>query len=442
MFSATRAARLDEVSARLGAHQLLWFAPRGEDVRPLDDLPQLSAGASLIAEWQGGPDPSICLEALSGRRPDLETYDIDATWNGRYEREFWDAVVTRLTAPSVVLPYRPSDFAAAWTFLRPHARVLGAFAPFRGTLEHKPWVETSLQERGVRTVPWQYLQRGDRGAAVATLRAGPAVLRPERSSGGAGISVVADLEEFDKAWPADGPVYLSIAPVLADAVPLNVAGVVWRDGVSLHPASIQIVGDAAFTTRRFGYCGNDFAAVRRLGRKAVDDLERTALVVGRWLHSLGYLGAFGVDALLHDERIHFTELNPRLQGSSTASAMISRRDELPCVLLEHLAALLHLSAPPSRSLWELASGSLSQVVMHNVTGQRTQAEQPVALAPASLDGRVVSCDLVAPKGTIVEPEAALVRVFVHATVADLSGHVVPEWRDRLLGLRDPPERDT
>ena len=52
---------------------------------------------------------------------------------------------------------------------------------------------------------------------------------------------------------------MSVTAFLADAVSVNVGAVVFPGGtVAVHPASIQLIGIEPCTSRRFGYCGNDF----------------------------------------------------------------------------------------------------------------------------------------------------------------------------------------
>ena len=109
--------------------------------------------------------------------------------------------------------------------------------------------------------------------------------------------------------------FIAAAPYLVPNIPLNVNACVFSDSlVSLHSPSFQLIGLPGFTSRTFGYCGNDFAQVRELEGNVLDQLEHIVLESGKWLAGKGYVGAFGVDALLCKGQVYLTEINPRFQG--------------------------------------------------------------------------------------------------------------------------------
>lgn len=428
---------MDEVSGRLRGSRVLWFGLRGEDIESLSDLPELTASASVIAAWDGSTRSSISLDSISGRRVDLDVYDIDAMPMGPSEQILLDTMTSWITDPTVLLPYRPSAFAMSLGLVEPQTTVLGALAASNSSLDDKPWVETTLARRGVRTVPWVYVRSPDNTAVRTILRSRRSVIRPERSSGGVGLRLVSDTHEL-RSILADTPArFLCLAPFFDGAISINAAGVVWRDGISLHPASVQIIGDDSFTTRRFGYCGNDFAAFHDLGLATARQLEEMTLSVGEWLQSLGFLGAFGVDALLHQGAVYFVELNPRLQGSSAASALASRDAELPCVYLEHLASLLGFACPLERRPLLDQPVAPSLVVMHNVSGCDQRAAPVDTLSEWRPSERVVRRDLRPNPGTLVAPNAAFLRVFLETSITDSGGSIDPARRNQILSLGKP-----
>ena len=98
----------------------------------------------------------------------------------------------------------------------------------------------------------------------------------------------------------------------------------------------------------FGYCGNDFSAIKRMDPLIVEQIEKTTVSIGQWMHSVGYRGAFGVDYLLDGGTLRFTEINPRFQGSTRVSAYLSLQRDEPCILIDHIAAMLHFE-PISRA---------------------------------------------------------------------------------------------
>jgi hypothetical protein len=206
-----------------------------------------------------------------------------------------------------------------------------------------------------------------------------------------------------------GDGFLAAAPLLEPNLPLNVNACVYLGGeVVMHPPSVQLIGLAQCTNRTFGYCGNDFARVADLGGRALHELEETTRTVGRWLASQGYLGAFGVDALLYGKEIFLVEVNPRFQGSSGHAAEILDGLGRPNLYLDHAAAFLGLDSPGSLSLRELARLQAERPLSHVVCYNRRPGSVSPALSVA--DDLDLVCDLLPVAGIAVEPEGALLQV--------------------------------
>lgn len=376
---------INAVTRRLGDRRLVWLGTRGDDIESISDLDQLTDAFCITGRYQRRPSvDSVALEDLTGRRVDLDTFDIDDHPRDPAVVEFRQMLLRALARPSAVFTYRPTSFLSATTFARrDQCRHLGIFKDLQGAFEHKPWVESAVADLGVAHIPWTYIPDNDRLDTARLLADGPVVLRRSRSTGGVGLTRLDDIEQLSDLWPDEDEAYVSVAPFYEDAVPVNVGGVVWRDGVTVHPASIQLIGLPSCTTRPFGYCGNDFGASRDFSRTILDQIDEATRAIGAWLGSFGYLGAFGIDFLIVDEQPLFTEVNPRLQGSTHLSCQLSVRADESCLLLEHLAAFLGVASPRSRPLVEQTTdvGDLSHVVVH-WTAEGRQGVDPAPLATA------------------------------------------------------------
>ncbi|HEY6103626.1 MAG TPA: ATP-grasp domain-containing protein [bacterium] len=141
--------------------------------------------------------------------------------------------------------------------------------------------------------------------------------------------------------------------------------------------------------------------------------EMTTLT-GRWLRSTGYVGAFGVDALVHEGRVYLTEVNPRFQGSSLLSSHLETALDRPDVFLAHVGAFLGVPAPDPRTLAALAREQppAAHIVSRNLRAQpvvRRGDRQP----PAG-----VECWLLPDPGTAVHPRALLCRTVVRDAVTE------------------------
>lgn len=430
----------DAVVGELGNRALWWIGSRGCDAGALANIPQLAGTMSLTAPMHGRP--AICLEDATGHRVDLDAYDPAEESTASAEVSLWSALDDVLHQPTALLPYRGYDQLVLPRFSRrPATTMLGAFPPLLRMLEFKPYVETELGRLGLRVLPWRYVARSDLGLLARELENGAAVFRPAQTSGGHGFFVAHDLNGLIDAWPEDGPELLATSSLLSDAVSLNVSGVVWPSTTTLHPASIQLIGVPGLTSRQFGYCGSDFAAVGDLGLDVLDDFELMAHQVGDWLRSHRYRGVFGMDALWHDGRLYFVEVNPRFQGSTTASAMVSAALDLPCAYLEHLGVFLGLNPPARRRLRDMWSDAppLSTLTIHNVEVVPCRGASGLVAAlndhPSPL-----GVDLLPEPTTVVAPGGALARVFVDASVTSDGADLDETWRSRLDRWNDSMAR--
>lgn len=372
-----RQTRISELNRSIGHRLLIWFGIRGEDAAPLLALDAFGASFSVTAKVGSATLDStrdITLEQLSGVRVDLDRYDLDFDPSAAADT-FRTELLSVLSTDCVLVTYRPSEFTSGLAFSMEDTLTLaGMYKDRQRAFEHKPWVETQIARRGVRTLDWTYVADSRRSIAVRKLEDGPLVLRTGRDSGGVGIDLVRTPEDLEERWPEQTDQFAAVARYLEDAIPVNLSGCVFADGsVSCHPPSVQLIGIESMTTRRFGYCGNDFGLVKDLPPSALDGLHDMLLTVGGWLCDERYLGAFGVDALVRGDEVLFTEVNARMQGSTSLSAQIAQRLDLPDLVLDHVAASLQLTMgyqSPTVREWVSMQPDVSHLVVHNVSDGR------------------------------------------------------------------------
>lgn len=404
----TRQQMIRALQERLGARKLVWVGTRGHDAAGLMELPQFSESYAIIAPL-GSLSLSVdfALEQVSGRRVDLDTYKIDDDRMSPAQT-LRRCLLSSLNEPAVVVAYRPFALLSALCYPRSDfVTYLGMFHERQATFEHKPWVESELRKVGVPIIPWRYFANEDRAQLEELVRAlGTVVLRTNRSDGGAGLRVVSGREEIIDWIPQTRDGFFGAAPFLHSHIPLNVNACIFRDGrVTLHPPSVQLIGIEGCTRRSFGYCGNDFAAIKEIESGVIVELESITMKTARWLHSQGFLGAFGLDALVHEGQVLLTEINPRFQGSSLLSARLDKRLGRPDLFSCHLAAYLNLSAPGPISLKDLVRNQeeYSQIVMHN------NSDVPVYALSKARGGDDLDIELLAAGGIAIQPNATVLR---------------------------------
>ena len=428
------------VSRALAGRDLVWVGTRGADVESITDIPQLTGIASVIGKYRNRSRfRTVSLEEFTGRRVDLDTFDIDSAPRDVHIVNFRRALFRMITRESAVFTYRPSQLVSSVCFSRlDRCRYLGVFSSLQTAFEHKPWVESSLFARGVPNLGWVYVADEDQMDVRQLLARGSVVLRRSRTTGGVGLARLDDINEIEKAWPDEDEAYVSVAPYVRGGVPVNVGAVVWDDGVTLHPCSVQLIGVASLTRREFGYCGNDFGAVSQFDNQTLDVMDEYTRVIGRWLHEFGYRGAFGVDYLVVGNQVYFTEVNPRLQGSTHLSSEVMSVIDEAGIVLEHLAATLGLEAPKSRSLRELASSipAWSHFVVHAPIDGVDATRVNELVKDVQTSPSFVRVDTQLEGSTTAASGAAVVRVTIGDRVTDNGSQLLAPWGERVEGWRE------
>ena len=430
--------RRKAVSRAVGDRKLVWFGIRGIDAGPLLAVEQFSDSYAITARMEAaGLRESIALEDATGRRMDLDRYDIDDDPSADVRR-LRRTMLASLTAPAVLMAYRPAAFLSSVYFPNlERTRLATLFVEQQRPFEHKPWVEVELRRAGVPTIPWRYVSDEDHLFIDRWLREGPVVVRPSRTSGGVGLVLVEDGGQATIEWPRERDAFIAVAPFYRDSVPVNVGACAFPDGsVSVHAPSVQLIGLPECTTQRFGYCGNDFGAIAGLSRSALSTLDDLVRTTGRWLASRSYVGAFGVDALVLDDHVVLTEVNPRFQGSSLLGAELARSMEVPDLYLDHLAAFLGLGpAGPGPTIpdWAAAGTALAHVVVHNRRPDPVHLSEPLPGGGFPERGRA---ELVPPRHVRVEPGGILCRVRAAGRITDTGNALRSGWQQPLVSLQE------
>jgi hypothetical protein len=374
----------------------------------------------------------LCLEQLIGLRVDGNTYSLDSVYESSIT-EYTSALEDRLKQPFTIVIFRPNYLVETIIAAnRVDSLVLANPAAMQTAFEYKPWVESSIGRLGVRTIPWKIFLAHELRTCFHTLNF-PFVARAGRSEGGSHVWLMqdpSDLSELDGLPPS---AHVSVSPLLYPSVSINIHAVVYASGnVSLHPPSFQILGDSLLTNWRFGYCGNDFGAVRNLDSEILIESEIIVRAVGKWLSKWGYLGVFGIDLLIHDGIVYFVELNARFQGSSVLADQLDQQLGRPGVFAMHLAAFLGFDGSDDLALDVLAKDQ----PIAAFTNQLNTADMPTMWL--GWDNATDTRDVLAVPDahTLVAPSAIMYQVVFDSEIADANGMIKSSARKRLKSLAD------
>jgi hypothetical protein len=420
------------IEQALSKRPLLFCGSRSVNALPLLDRGWLDSILSLSAPLKEPGVYQLCLEQLTGLRVDGNTYSLDSVYESSIT-EYTSVLEDRLKQPSTIVIFRPTYLIETIiTANHVDSLVLANPAAMQTAFEYKPWVESSIGRLGVRTIPWKTFLAHELRACFHTLQF-PFVARASRSEGGSHVWLMqdpGDLSELDGLPPS---AHISVSPLLSPSVSINIHAVVYASGnVSLHPPSFQILGDPLLTNWRFGYCGNDFGAVRNLDAEVLIESEIIVRAVGKWLCKWGYLGVFGVDLLIHDGIVYFVELNARFQGSSVLADQLDQQMGRPGVFAMHLAAFLGFDGSDDLALDVLVKNQ----PVAAFTNQLNTDNQPTLWLGWSDETDTQNVLAVPDAHTAVAPSAIMYQVIFDSEIADANGAIKPSARKRLKSLAD------
>ncbi|MCG8529757.1 MAG: hypothetical protein MI749_03730 [Desulfovibrionales bacterium] len=361
------------IAGKLKDKKIVWVGSRSCDAIPLTEFKN-----NIVSICYGSPALHEAIkehtyEEMMEHRVNPYTYDQtqDTSEGGRELRRL---LIKELEEPSFVIPYRPMEMVDTAFFLHHEkTKMLGLFSEFQHPFNHKTWLETTLQNDGMRTIPWQYRQFNEaaKQEIYREVVEHPVMLRVNASAAGPGIVRIDSRHDFEAAWnwmTNHNAKLIAFSRYFSGASPICASATVYEDGrVALHPLSLQCIGVPELTPINSGYSGNDFGVTKDFPPHAFNQLEAMIRHTGQWLSSKGYLGSFGLDALFHNDEMYYIETNPRFMVSSKLTASIDAALDRPDVYMTHIASFLGLPPPPQIPLVELNAlqPQMGQMIFHN-----------------------------------------------------------------------------
>lgn len=361
------------IYGKIKDRKIVWVGSRGCDAIPLTDFKNPIVSICYGSPAQHEAITEYTYEDMMHHRVNPYTYDASSD-TSEGVKELRRILIKELEEPCCLIPYKPMKFIDTAYFLHhKHTKLLGLFSEFQHPFNHKTWIETALHENGIQIIPWKYLEitEASKQKIFRAAMENPVMLRIHAASARSGLVRIDSKESFEVAWnwlSQHETQLIAYSPYFSGASSLSASATVFSDGrVALHPLSLQCIGVPELTPHNAGYSGNDFGMIHNLPDNTVNQLEAMIRDVGQWLASKGFMGAFGIDALLHDEQLYFIEANPRFLGSSKMCACVDRTLDRPDVYMTHMAAFLGLPPPPQIPLRELTTRQpqIGQMIFHN-----------------------------------------------------------------------------
>src|SRR5204862_4117020 len=105
-----RKDRVRQLEDRLAGRSLIYFGTRGTDARPLLELGALSEVFCQVAPLQAAGVSETCLEIMTRRRVDLNSYSIDQD-SSEPVRALRASILKAISRPAAIVSYRTPALA-------------------------------------------------------------------------------------------------------------------------------------------------------------------------------------------------------------------------------------------------------------------------------------------------------------------------------------------
>lgn len=152
------------------------------------------------------------------------------------------------------------------------------------------------------------------------------IIQKNYSSGGMGTFMLTKENEDIILRQLDKYCCYKVSPYYEHSYSVNVHLIISEKYVSVLQPSIQIIENV---NDHLLYKGADFISYLKISSGTKQKILNYAASLGESLQKLGYLGVCGVDLLIINDNVFFSEINPRFQASSMLINYAFKHNNLP-----------------------------------------------------------------------------------------------------------------
>lgn len=402
-----------------GETKFVWLSAKSTDALPIYGISRYACSLSIVGS---APDPDRLdshhsIEAILKYRPDYDRVGLDQLSPSTF-MDFLIDLGRHKSQKKFLIPFSPGAFISRWALCNTQFRLLANNDCISSAFDFKPWMESQLRSLALPVIPWTHHLCYDGNLIPPMTPTTSAVIRMPIATGGTGHQVLPPFLDVKASSIIQRNEIVSIAPFLVDHLSFNISACVNRNGqISVHPISLQIIGQPECSALRFSYCGNEFGTVLSyLSQSEVNEVECMTRRVGDLLRTYGYLGIFGIDFVKFEEEILISEVNPRFQASSILSSATLRALGLITPHEDHIAACIGYEFQQKRPmLYELCSmiEPLSQIFCYNTAGF---GSDPILTDPSEFGADANDYVVDLPINSRPEENALLFRLFLRRPV--------------------------
>jgi hypothetical protein len=281
--------------------KIYWIGPRESDI---DEIKSLFAGSITIFGSNEGNNISYCLSNTDRINHNERNINCDNFFRAELEKLVLKDDTIRF------LFYNPSLAYEYGRIVKAHSVCINDYNLLI-QLNDKTRCRVILQDI-VNTIPFVTLSGRD--CTYSNIKnyflSEEFIIQDAFSSGGDGTTLVGASDKLD--FIEANKRYL-VSPYIKDGLSINVHIVIGSDNILFFPPSVQIVNEIQ---RKILYFGADFICYTSVDNKMQSEIKDASITIGKKVQSEGYRGVLGIDFLIKDNVLYFTEINPRFQAST------------------------------------------------------------------------------------------------------------------------------
>lgn len=138
-----------------------------------------------------------------------------------------------------------------------------------------------------------------------------------------------------------------VSPYFEKSVPANIHLMIGENDLLYFPGSIQIVKPI---NNKLLYLGADYITFQNLESNILQQIKEYSLRIGYYLQDLGYRGVLGIDYLITEHEIMFSEVNARFQASTPLLNIALQKADLPSMQEMQIACFENQKLPKQQEI--------------------------------------------------------------------------------------------
>ncbi len=343
-----------------------WWGQRAHDALGISQLTDLSL--IVCCDWgsdirdRGGEGRVASLEKEMGSRRNYSNRDLGFILRKGANKKKLEKKISR---PLNCLMYRSVGSLEKKARSSENIKIISAPLKFKNKFDDKIFFRHWLRKRNIKALPGEVIKRAELNFSKIKRKWNiPFVLQYPVASSGEKTFLIHSRRDMLRAQAQNSCEHCIIMKYIP-GFSLNINAVAGKEGVTLSPVSVQLIGSPRLTLKRFGFAGNDFSAARGLNEKIKNKIYDITLKSGRWMAGEGFRGMMGLDFLCSGSEIFPVEINPRFQNSTSLLTLLELKEKRAPLLFKHISQFIPLKTEEEF----IFSPEGSQLILHSLSSR-------------------------------------------------------------------------